>query len=54
MKTNNEDYNEKKTYSKPELAEWGTLTKLTHGGFSGVDDTPLPGASAPVFGPPPQ
>lgn len=52
MKTNNDGKTKKKAYDMPKLKEWGTLTKLTHGGGSGVEDLPADGGSGPAFAPP--
>ncbi len=52
MKPNDEVYTEKKPYNTPELKEWGTLTMLTEGTGSEIDDLPNPNGSGPLFGPP--
>ena len=51
-KTSGEVYTQKKTYNKPSLKEWGTLTMLTQGGQQGLQDDPFPGGTEPAFMPP--
>lgn len=52
MKTHNEEQAPKKAYSKPTFKEWGTLTTVTHGTQSGLEDDPNPGGSGTGFAPP--
>lgn len=37
----------RRPYDSPRLIEWGSLTDLTRGPFSGLDDLPLDGGTTP-------
>lgn len=52
MKKNDAIKKDKKAYDMPRLKEWGTLSKLTHGGSTGLEDDPDMGGSGASFAPP--